>query len=109
MKLALASIVALLLLFAPQSPASAASAQALVQKQTFSQAQPLVEKARWRRGWGHRRGHRHRHLGYYGGFYPPVYGYYFRSYPYGGYRWGGLGHRWGGLGWGGGRHWHHHW
>jgi len=111
MKLAIASMFALLVLFAAQAPASATSAQALVQKGAVGQTQAAVEKARWRGGWGHRRGwggyYGYRGYrpwgGYYGyGYYPPVYGYYYGPYPY----WGGLG--WGYGGWGR-RGWHRHW
>ena len=79
MRLATASTVGLLLLFAAQSPASAASAQALVQVPTHTQAQASVEKTHWRGGWGYRRwgGYGYRPRGHYGyGYYPPVYGYY---------------------------------
>jgi hypothetical protein len=110
MKLAFASMFALLLLFAGQTPATAASATAFVQKPIFGQAQAAVDKVRWRSGWGYRggwggygyRGYRPwgGHYGY--GYYPPVYGYYYRPYPY----WGGLG--WGYGGWGH-RRWHRHW
>lgn len=100
MKLAFASTVALLLLFAVPAPASAASAQALVQQPAHTQAQTLVEKTHWRGGWGYRGwGYGYRPWGYYGyGYYPPVYGYYYRPYPY-----LGLGWRWGH------RRWHRHW
>jgi hypothetical protein len=98
MKLAIAPTVALLLLFAVQSPAAAASAQALVQTPPHAQAQSLVEKTRWRGGWGYRGwGYGYRPWGYYGyGYYPPVYGYYYRPYPYWGWGWGH-------------RRWHRHW
>ena len=107
MKLAIASTVALLLLFAAPTPASATSAQVLVQRQAVGQAQATVDTVRWRGGWGRRGwgwggyGYRaYRPWGaYYGyGYYPPVYGYYYRPYPY----WG-----WG-YGWGH-RRWHRHW
>jgi len=90
MKLAIAPTVALLLLFAVQSPAAAASAQALVQTPPHAQAQSLVEKTRWRGGWGYRGwGYGYRPWGYYGySYYPPVYGYYYRPYPYWGWGWG---------------------
>jgi hypothetical protein len=52
MKLAIASTVALLLLFAAQTPASATSAQVLVQRQAVSQAQATVDTVRWRGVWG---------------------------------------------------------
>ena len=52
MKLAIASTVALLLLFAAQTPASATSAQVLVQRQAVGQTQAAVDKVRWRGGWG---------------------------------------------------------
>jgi hypothetical protein len=108
MKLAIASTVALLLLFAAQTPASATSAQVLVQRQAVGQAQATVDTVRWRGGWGRRGwgygwggyGYRaYRPWGaYYGyGYYPPVYGSYYRPYPY-----------WGGYGWGH-RRWHRHW
>ena len=110
MKLAIASMFALLVLFAGQTPATAAGATALVQKPTFGQAQAAVDKLGWRGGWGYSRGwggYGYRGYrpwgGYYGyGFYPPVYGYYYRPYPY----WGGIG--FGYRGWGhrrGHRHW----
>jgi hypothetical protein len=107
MKLAIASTVALLLLFGAQTPASAASAQTLVQRQAVDQAHAVVDNVRWRGGWGRRGwgwgGYGYRAYrpwgGYYGyGYYPPVYGYYYRPYPY----WG-----WG-YGWGH-RRWHRHW
>jgi hypothetical protein len=91
MKLAIASAVALLLLFAAQTPASATSAQVLVQRQAVGQGEATVDKVRWRGGWGRRGwgwggyGYRaYRPWGaYYGyGYYPPVYGYYYRPYPY---------------------------
>ena len=44
MKLAIASTVALLLLFAAPTPASATSAQALVQSAAVDQAQATVDK-----------------------------------------------------------------
>jgi hypothetical protein len=91
MKLAIASTVALLLLFAAQTPASAASAEALVQASRPTADQGLVDKTHWRgrgyRGWGGFYGYRP--WGYYGyGYYPPVYGYYYRPYPYWGGGWG---------------------
>jgi len=96
MKLAIASTVALLLLFAGQTPASAASAPALAKAAPPTAGPGLVEKTHWRGGWGYRP------WGYYGyrpyAYYPPVYGYYYRPYRY--------------LGWGGGwrhRHWHRYW
>jgi hypothetical protein len=101
MKLAIASTVALLLLFAGQIPASAASAQALVQAPPPTASQGLVEKTGWRGRWGYRPWgyYGYRPWGYYGyAYYPQVYGYYYRPYPY--------------WGWGGGwrhRHWHRHW
>jgi hypothetical protein len=54
MKLAIASTVALLLLFAAQTPASATSAQVLVQRQAVGQGEVTVDKVRWRGGWGRR-------------------------------------------------------
>jgi hypothetical protein len=101
MKLAIAPTVALLLLLAVPSQASAASAQSLVLSAPHSQSQSLVDKAHWRRGWGYRPWgfYGYRPWGYYGyGYYPPVYGYYYRPYPY----WG-----WG-YGWRH-RHWHRYW
>jgi hypothetical protein len=94
MKLAIASIGALLLLFAAQAPASAASAPALIKAPPTTAAQGLVEKTHWRGGWGGYRGYYgYRPWGYYGyGYYPPVYGYYYRPYPYWGWG-GGWGHR----------------
>jgi hypothetical protein len=105
MKLVIPSTVALLLLFATQAPASAASTQALVQKPANTQAQSLVEKTHWRGGggspgWrGYRYGYGYWPGAYYGyGYYPPVYGYYYR--PYRDWGWG--------YGWGH-RRWHRHW
>ena len=88
MKLAIASTVALLLLFAAQTPASAASAQALVQAPHPTASQGLVEKTHWRGRGGYRGFYGYRPWGYYGyGYYPPVYGYYYRPYPYWGLGW----------------------
>jgi hypothetical protein len=93
MKLEIASAVALLLLFAAQTPASAASAQAVAQAPHPTANQGLVEKTHWRGGY--RGFYGYRPWGYYGyGYYPPVYGFYYRPYPY----WG--------LGWRH-RHWRH--
>lgn len=76
MRLTLASTAALLLLFGLQSPASAASAQGLTGKLAYGAT--LVEKA----GWRHRRHYRHWHSY---GWYPPVYGYYYRPHRYWGW------------------------
>jgi hypothetical protein len=89
MKLASASIVALPLLFAAQTPAAAASAQALVQAPSTA-GHGLVEQTHWRGGWGYRPWgfYGYRPWGYYGyAYYPPVYGYYYRPYPYWGWGW----------------------
>jgi hypothetical protein len=53
-KLAIAPTVALLLMLAVPSQASAVSAQSLVLSASHSQSQFLVDKAHRRRGWGYR-------------------------------------------------------
>lgn len=59
MKFVIASVAAAFLLIAGMAPASAATAgAALVQKPSYEQGKPFVEKA----GWGHRRWHHRRHF-----------------------------------------------
>jgi len=74
MRIALATIAALLALIAVDAPLSAAGAEAMVHKPAFGQAHALFEKAKWRRRrHGRHRWHHGRHRGW-------VYGYYYRPF-----------------------------